>query len=157
MKKNEKKMLLILILVAIAIIAIVWFITRNMKEEVEKGTQVGKENQVVQEFVQTQEDGTKVNTSSKLKQEKELEGLKITDITLTELEGQLTLLANVTNTTTQDIEPFLVDITFIDKEGNEIDTILGMVSPVKAGETVQLNAGITEDYSNAYDFKIVRK
>ena len=141
MKKKEKKMLLILIIVAIAIIAILWFIARGGKESKQEET-----NQVKEEFVQVQEDGTKVNISNKLKEEKELDGLKIGNIQLTEKDGQLTLLANVTNTTSQDVDAFFIDIILYDKDGNEIDTILGLVSP-----------GITEDYANAYDFKVVKK
>ena len=152
MKSKEKKMLLILIIVAIAIIAILWFIARGGKESKQEET-----NQVKEEFVQVQEDGTKVNISNKLKEEKELDGLKIGNIQLTEKDGQLTLLANVTNTTSQDVDAFFIDIILYDKDGNEIDTILGLVSPVKAGQTVELKAGITEDYANAYDFKVVKK
>lgn len=152
MKKKEKKMLIILIIVAIAIIAILWFIARGGKESKQEET-----NQVKEEFVQVQEDGTKVNISNKLKEEKELDGLKIGNIQLTEKDGQLTLLANVTNTTSQDVDAFFIDIILYDKEENEIDTILGLVSPVKAGQTVELKAGITEDYANAYDFKVVKK
>ena len=152
MKSKEKKILLILIIVAIAIIAILWFIARGGKESKQEET-----NQVKEEFVQVQEDGTKVNISNKLKEEKELDGLKIGNIQLTEKDGQLTLLANVTNTTSQDVDAFFIDIILYDKDGNEIDTILGLVSPVKAGQTVELKAGITEDYANAYDFKVVKK
>lgn len=153
MKSKEKKMLLILIIVAIIIIAIVWFATRGKKENKEEV----ETNQIKEEFVQVQEDGTKVNISNKLKEEKELDGLKIGNIQLTEKEGQLTLIANVTNTTAKDVDAFLIDIILYDKEGKEIDTVLGFVSPVKAGQTVELNAGITEDYANAYDFKVVKK
>lgn len=152
MKSTEKKMLIILIIVAIAIIAILWFITRGKKEKQEENA-----NQVVEEFVQVQEDGTKVNISNKLREEKELEGLKIGNIRLTEKDGQLTLLANVTNTTSQDVDAFFVNIILYDKEGKEIDTILSLVSPVKTGETIELKSGITEDYANVYDFKVVKR
>ena len=30
-------------------------------------------------------------------------------------------------------------------------------NPIKAGGKTQLNAGITEKYANAYDFKVVKK
>ena len=152
MKNKEKKMLLILIIVSLAIIAILWFIARGEKENKTEQT-----NQVKEEFVQVKEDGTKVNVSNKLKEEKELDGLKIGNIRLTEKDGQLTLLANITNTTSKDVDAFFVNIILYDKEGKEIDKILGLVSPVKAGQIVELKAGITEDYANAYDFKVVKK
>ena len=152
MKKKEKKMLLILIIISIAIIATLYFFTKDGNKNITEQT-----NEVKEEFVHRQEDGTKVNTSNKLKEEKELDGLKIGNIRLTEKDGQLTLFANVRNTTMQDVEAFFIDIILYDKEGNQLDTILGFVSPVKVGGTVELKAGVTEDYANAYDFKVVRK
>ena len=50
-----------------------------------------------------------------------------------------------------------IPILMISAKDEEIDKILGLVSPVKAGQIVELKAGITEDYANAYDFKVVKK
>ncbi|MBO5478416.1 MAG: hypothetical protein J6A04_01670 [Clostridia bacterium] len=110
-----------------------------------------------EEFVKVEQDGTKVNISNKLKEKKEFDGLKVENVQLTEKDGQSILLANVTNTTTQDLDSFFVDIILYDKQRNEIGTILGFISPVKSGQTVELKAGITEDYANVYDIKIVNK
>lgn len=150
MKKKEKKMILILIIVSILIIGIIWLVTRPKKEEI-------VENEVVEEFVQVLDDGTKLNISSKLQEEKTINGLKIGNIQLTEKNGQLVLLADVTNPTEKDSEIFLIDIILYDKTGKEIATVPGIVSPIKAGGKTQLNAGITEKYANAYDFKVVKK
>ena len=150
MKKKEKKMILILIIVSILIIGVIWLVTRPKKEEI-------VENEVVEEFVQVLDDGTKLNISSKLQEEKTINGLKIGNIQLTEKNGQLVLLADVTNPTEKDSEIFLIDIILYDKTGKEIATVPGIVSPIKAGGKTQLNAGITEKYANAYDFKVVKK
>ena len=150
MKKKEKKMILILVIVSILIIGVIWLVTRPKKEEI-------VENEVVEEFVQVLDDGTKLNTSSKLQEEKTINGLKIGNIQLTEKNGQLVLLADVTNPTEKDSEIFLIDIILYDKTGKEIATVPGIVSPIKAGGKTQLNAGITEKYANAYDFKVVKK
>lgn len=156
MKKSEKKMILILVLVSIFIIGVIYVVTRPKKEENKNENNI--ENIVKEEFVKVQEDGTKVNISNKLKEEKDLDGLKIRNIRLTENNGQSTLLADVTNTTSTDVkDAFFVNITLLDKEGKEIDTILGIITPVKAGQTITLNAGIEENYANAYDFKVVKK
>ena len=156
MKKSEKKMILILVLVSIFIIGVIYVVTRPKKEENKNENNI--ENIVKEEFVKVQEDGTKVNISNKLKEEEDLDGLKIRNIRLTENNGQSTLLADVTNTTSTDVkDAFFVNITLLDKEGKEIDTILGIITPVKAGQTITLNAGIEENYANAYDFKVVKK
>lgn len=153
MKIERKKIILILILILIisAIIAVAVF-TIKLKTK-----KINKTNTEKEEFVQVLGDGTKSNISNKLKEEKDLDGLKIRNIQLTEQNGQSVLLANVTNTTSKDVNVFLIDIIFYDKEGKEIATVPGIISSVKAGETIQLNAGITENCANAYNFKIIKK
>lgn len=65
MKNKENVINFILIIVAIVIIAILWFVARKVNEEKTEET-----NQVKEEFVQVQEDGTKVNISNELKEGK---------------------------------------------------------------------------------------
>ena len=152
MKKQEKMGLLILIVVAIAIILTLVIIS-NRKEihnEVE-------ENKVVEEFVQVLKDGTKLNTSSKLSETKIIDGLKIGNIQLTMQNGQSVLLADAENNTGKDIDIMLLDIILLDKNGNELTTITGIIGNLKAGEKQQLNSSVTSDYANAYDFKVVIK
>ena len=152
MKKKEKRMILIIVLVGVLIIGGLLIWKNGRKNNDEQGI-----NQPKEEFVQVLEDGTKLNISNKLKEEKTIKGLKIGNIQLTEQNGQSVLLADVRNEGTQDVEMFLINIILVDKTGKEIATIPGIVSPVKAGATVQLNAGITEDYANAYDFKVEQR
>ena len=152
MKKKEKRMILIIVLVGVLIIGGLLIWKNGRKNNDEQGV-----NQPKEEFVQVLEDGTKLNISNKLKEEKTIKGLKIGNIQLTEQNGQSVLLADVRNEGTQDVEMFLINIILVDKTGKEIATIPGIVSPVKAGATVQLNAGITEDYANAYDFKVEQR
>ena len=152
MKKQEKMGLLILIVVAIAIILTLVIIS-NRKEihnEVE-------ENKVVEEFVQVLKDGTKLNTSSKLSETKIIDGLKIGNIQLTMQNGQSVLLADAENNTGKDIDIMLLDIILLDKNGNELTTITGIIGNLKAGEKQQLNSSVTSDYANAYDFRVVIK
>ncbi len=154
MKKKEKRMITILIIVAVIIIAIIYFATRPSKEEQQKNT---TENATVEEFVQVLEDGTKLNTSSKLSEAKNINGLVISNIQLTELNGQCTLLADVVNNSSADTDILLINITLYDKQGNELAVVPGIISPIKVGESTQLNAGITTDYANAYDFKVTMR
>ena len=151
MKSKKKRILFILIIIAIIVLIVLWFAKKeNHKEE--------ETNTVTENFIQLKEDGTVENISSKLKEEKELDGLRFKNIRLIEKSGQLTLFADVMNTTNQDIEAYFVNIILYDKEGKELGTILSLISPIKAGETVELKTGITEKkYVNAYDFKIVKK
>ena len=69
-------------------------------------------------------------------------------------DNQSILLADVENTSTTATEMKLLDITLYDKEGNVLEVVPGIVKQLEPGETTQLNAGITADYANAYDFKV---
>lgn len=153
MKSKEKKGLLILILVAIAIIVILAVIT-NQKG---KDGDATEENKIVEEFVQVLGDGTKLNTSTKLSETKIVDGLKIGNIQLTMQNGQSVLLADAENNTGKDIDIMLLDIILLDKQGNTLTTITGILGDLKAGETQQLNTSVSSDYANAYDFKVVIK
>ena len=155
MKKKEKRGLLILILVAIAIITTLAIITNRKEKEVNSDST--EENKVVEEFVQVLEDGTKLNTSTKLSETKTVDGLKIGNIQLTMQNGQSVLLADAENDTGKDIDIMLLDIILLDKNGNELTTIAGIIGDLKAGEKQQLNSSVTSDYANAYDFKVVIK
>ena len=154
MSKKEKRGLLILIIVAIAII-VTLVIILNVRGK--KSNNDAEENEVVEEFVQVLEDGTKLNTSTKLSETKIVDGLKIGNIQLTMQNGQSVLLADAENDTGKDIDIMLLDIILLDKNGNELTTIAGIVGDLKAGEKQQLNSSVTSDYANAYDFRVVIK
>lgn len=157
MKSSEKRGLLVLIGVVIIVIGIIWLITNNKKTK-NNEVETPKNGEVsVGEFTETENDGTVVNTSEKLKENKEIEGFKITSIRFEEKDGQSTLIANVTNTSGEAKEGFLVDIVLYDKAGNEIGRIPGNIIETIAGETIEMRAGITESYVNAYNFKLEKK
>lgn len=157
MKSSEKRGLLVLIGVVIIVIGIIWLITNNKKTK-NNVVEAPKNGEVsVGEFTETDSEGTVVNTSEKLKENKEIEGFKITSIRFEEKDGQSTLIANVTNTSGEAKEGFLVDIVLYDKAGNEIGRIPGNIIETIAGETIEMRAGITESYVNAYDFKLEKK
>ena len=140
---------------AIAIITTLAIITNRKGKEVNSDST--EENKVVEEFVQVLEDGTKLNTSTKLSETKIVDGLKIGNIQLTMQNGQSVLLADAENDTGKDIDIMLLDIILLDKNGNELTTIAGIVGDLKAGEKQQLNSSVTSDYANAYDFRVVIK
>ena len=172
MGKNSGKSLLLKIILVIIIIGVIALIVMNITKGAKKNSnkeeanteglqnQEEREENVVEEFVQQTDDGTKVNVGSKLIEDKEIEGLTFTNIQLTEKDNQSTLLADVKNTSENDIEDYInLDITFLNEDNEEIATISGIISPLKVGETTQLNAGLTQDIANAYsmEIKIVSK
>ena len=153
MKDNEKKMLIILLI--ILVIAIIIFVVNKNKKG--NNNENAEEDNTVEEFVQVLEDGTKLNTSTKLSEAKEVNGLKFENMQLTEQNGQSVLLADVTNNSGKATNLTIVDVVLLDKNGQEIITVGGIISPLQAGEKTQFNTSMTLDYANAYDFKIVIK
>ena len=151
MKNNEKKVLAVL--VAITIIVIIIFIATR-----EKKNETVEEKKVEEEFVEVLEDGTKLNTSTKLNETKYVNGLEFGNIQLTMQNNQSVLLADVKNNTGKASSLTLVDVTLLDKEGNTIVKVGGIIGPLQNGESTQFNTSMTLDYANAYDFKVeVRK
>ena len=155
MKKNEK--IMILVLLVILVVAIIIFATRGNKKVENNENTVVENNTTVEEFVQVLDDGTKLNTSTKLNQAKDVNGLRFENIQFTEQNGQSVLLADVTNNTGKATDFTLVDVILLDKNGKEIVTLGGIISPLQPGAKTQFNTSMTLDYANAYDFKIVVK
>ena len=159
MKKKEKRM--ILILLVILIIAIVIFVVSKNANKGnnanENGSTTQQENTEPEEFVQVLEDGTKLNTSTELNKEKQVGNYKFENMQLTTQDNQTVLLADVTNTGSNKTDIQLVDVTLLDKDGNEIITVGGIISQLEPGEKTQFNTSMTLDYANTYDFKITLK
>ena len=159
MKSNEKKVILVLLLILIVVIVVK--VRSGGKEAGEgnltKAAKLAKGNQVEEEFVQNLKDGTKLNKSETLSQTKTLGALEFNNIQLTNQNGQTLLLANVKNTGEAATTVQLIDVIILDKKGEQIGKISGIISPLEPEETVQFNTSTLEDYANAYDFQIVNK
>ncbi len=150
MKKKEK--ILIIILLGIVLIMAILAIVKNQKES-QKNIVEGINEE--EEFTRILEDGTKLNVSTKLNETKMVDKLKIYNIQLTSKNDQTVFLADVESS--EDKEITLVDIVLLNKNGNELTTITGLIGKTKAGGVQQLNCVVTSDYANAYDFKVIVK
>ena len=157
-KKNKKNItlnpLIILIVIAVIIAIIVIININNNNNKTENITPQGQEEQNTESYVEEIETGLKINKSTKLNEAKEVQGLKITNIQLSTKDGMTTLLADVINNSGAKTSLKTVEITLIDKEGNELTKVTGIVDSLDVGDSKQLNIGMTSDYVNAYDFKV---
>lgn len=154
MKDKEKKMIMIITIIGTIVIGGILLIKNITKEK--EGTK-GEEPQESEQYVGILEDGTKLNKSNKLKETKKIEGMEITGIQLTNQNGVSRIIGTVTNKTNKDIELTPIKIILYDDKKNILEEVNGLISPMKVGESVQLNVGITADYANAYDLKIEKK
>ena len=107
-------------------------------------------------YAEEQQDGSKVNTSGKMLEDRQYKNLKITNSRVTEINGITTLLADVQNVgDTAITDMTLFDIVFVDEEDHELATLVGSIIPLEPGQTTQLNSGITEDIAGAYTYRII--
>ena len=151
MKKKEK--IAIGVLIAITIIAIIALMIMNNKG----GKSASKKNETKSDMSYELEDGTQLNTSSKLNEIKKFDGLEISNIQITQKDNVSLLLAKIANISNTKQGGYVIDIKIIDKQGNEIKTVPFLVKELEPGETTQLNASATFDFVDAYDFVISKK
>ena len=147
MKSQEKRMILILIVVSALIITTIWLVTRKKEENNVSNVEQG-------EFTRVEADGTIVNTSEKLNQNKQNIGFSITNINFVKRGNETILTARVTNNTGAEQGSFFGKIVLLDKSGNEIGRIPVMISETQNGEAIDIETSITESYANAYDFRL---
>ena len=157
MKSSEKKGILILILVSIVIIAVIYGFTRGSKDNNTNTNSSQSSNTEQSEFTKTESDGTVVNTSDKFKENKVESGFEISNINFSEKDGHTSLEADVTNMTGSAQGNFMADIVLLDKEGKEQGRIPVAIPETQIGETVGIQAGINDQYANAYNFTLEKK
>lgn len=159
MKREEKLMVgvLILITILVIIVGIVMSINKGKKENKDNNVVAREENRVVEEFVDLREDGTKVNKSSKLHEKKAYDGLEIGNLQLTMKDNVSVILGEIKNVSNIAKGEYPISLVMLDKEGNEIITIGAYIQKLEPGQTAELNTSATFDFANAYDFKITKR
>lgn len=150
-KKKKRRIItigFITIIVLIAVFITYLIIRKNNK----KPSELGKTEQ----YFTVLEDGTKVNNSPKIKENKQFDELDITNIELRE-KGEITqLIATVTNNTNSVKGGYPANMVFVDENNNELAQMGIYIKELQPGETTTLNASITFNYTNAYDI-IIKK
>ncbi len=154
MQNGGKKGIIILGVIIVIAVIIVLIVNGNKKKE---NTSNEVKNNSSEEFVKVLEDGTKLNTSTKLSETKTFDGMEISNFQLTSQSGVTQLLGTIKNTSTTAKGGYPIKITILDKNGNTITTVTGYIKELQAGESTELNASKTFDYANAYDFVISKK
>lgn len=155
-KKINVKKIIILILAAIIAVIILGtvFKKEDNREAVRKQQQQLAE---VQRNYTTLDDGTQVNTSKKIIEDKNIGTLVISNTQITRKNNITTVIADVKNTGTENAGKFSVNVTFIEKDGDEIANMVGYIQEVKPGETLDLVISGSHNFVDAYDFIIEKR
>ena len=164
-KKKKIKLPIGLIIIVLIVLIVVEIIQMNKKEDkneekVQNTTVQTQEDEVKEEkeeYVQVLQDGSKLNISEKLKENKKIGSLVLKDIQLTYKDGVTTLLANVENTSKETSKQKEVEITLVNEKEEKLYTLKGVIEEIEPGASKQLNSSITADFANAYNFTVKEK
>lgn len=155
---NLKKLIIAAVFLIVAVIAVIAIVSNSNKKT---GNSSSSSKDAKNEFVKVEEDGTRVNISSKLAEAKEFKGLKFTNIKFSESANESLLTGDVQNISNADIGVTGAVVTFLNKNGDKIGETKILVvppkklgEPLKPGESTKFTTSVTFDYVNAYDFKI---
>lgn len=157
MNKDEKRWIVLLVAVLVIAVVLIIGLSRNKKtEEAVKNNEV-EQVQKEEAYVEVLEDGSKVNTSNKLKENKEFNGLEISNIEIVEKDNETILEADVTNQTNEAQGDYGIYLKIKDDKGNEIKKIAGYINYMGAKEKTRLSIKTSYDFANAYDFEIEKQ
>ncbi len=141
------------IILLLIILIIIQVVGRNKKEEIPKG-ETGIQDE---KYVEKLEDGTRKNTSSKLKENKEFNGLIIKNIEITEKGNETEVVADIENTKNVPEGDYGIYLKIKNDKGEEIKQIAGYISYIEGKGTSKLRIKTSYDFANAYDFEIVKQ
>lgn len=157
MKKRIIIISTIVLIIVITGVIIGFTINRNKKNssnEEAKGTEILVPVDMNNLENAKMKDDEKVNISKDLLKDREIQGLKLTNISLKTDYGTSSFAADVTNTSDKDFNGGTLTLKFINNEGVQFATLDARVQPIKAGKKVDIAAKTTADLVNAKDFTV---
>lgn len=160
-KRKLRRIDVIIIIVIIIIISTIGIRKiMNNKTDVSNAkiaNQQEQENESKEQYVKILEDGSKLNISTKLKENKKVDNIVIKDIQLMYKDGVTNILANVENTGSTKLDATKLEITLLDDKGETVYKMQGLIEETDAGAISKLNSSITADFANVYDFTVAKK
>lgn len=151
MKKKRQKGFPLVIIIAVFIVIIALIIINIVSKKSEENQAVSNNED---NYSQVASDGSRVNLSDKLKEDKKFDDLDINNIEL-KSNGQITqLTATINNNTGKTKGGYPAKIILVDSNNNKVAEMGIYIKELKAGETTKLNSSITFDYTNVYNFII---
>ena len=166
MKIKNKKILfaIILFIIVIIILTIIFFkyIKKDNKEDyfnLEPSVSSAESEIDMSNLTNSEidKDGLKINNSPKIKEGIMFNDLQIKDIKIEAGESISIFNAKVENTLNKDLKSYLIDLVFLDENGNEIAKVETTFPELKQGKTGYITATSTKDIATAYELKIERK
>lgn len=145
---RKKVIILFIICIIIAIISIIFISNKNQKQE-------NPNNENVY-YIELQ-DGTKQNVSPKISEKKTFENLDIVNASIVYSDNKCKMKLNVENNSDIKSDDMIIKINIFDSNNDIMITLTGFVAEIDSGKSIEVNLDSSFDYSNAYDYEILRK
>lgn len=145
---RKKVIILIIICIIIAIISIIFISNKNQKQENQNNENVY--------YIELQ-DGAKQNVSPKISEKKTFENLDIVNASIVYSDNICKMKLNVENNSDIKSDDMIIKINIFDSNNDIIITLTGFVAEISPGKSIEVNLDSSFDYSNAYDYEILRK
>lgn len=171
LKRKNKSInfeMMIIIAIIIIVIVIIGLVIKNVnrKEEaiIENNTfnkDEYEENKTPMDIpgtdnIQSNSDGTIENTSSKIKEVKNLEGLKIQIKSYDRFSGMTKINIEVTNTTEKVKEIGNINMNILDANSSKVSNIIFSLQKIEKGETVNISIDTQADLVNAFNVEFTK-
>lgn len=144
-ESKRKRIAVVLAVVAGLIIVIMGAIFLGNKNKDNDGTNATTDN--TPNYVAT-DDGTKVNTSEQVAEDKKVENILLEKSKIVYVNGTSQLTSKVTNDSAAK-DNLRFTVKFIANDGSVIAESIGYVGSIKANETKYIDSYITADVTNA--------
>ncbi len=145
---RKKVIILFIICIIIAIISIIFISNKNQKQE-------NSNNENVY-YIELQ-DGTKQNVSPKISEKKTFENLDIVNASIVYSDNICKMKLNVENNSDIKSDDMIIKINIFASNNDIMITLTGFVAEIDSGKSIEVNLDSSFDYSNAYDYEILRK
>ncbi len=151
MKKTGQSVVWVLIIGVVIVAIVIFIIIAVNQNNVNPQNGTGNTNGEDTNFTETG-DGTKVNTSEDVAEDKQVGGVLIEQSKIVYANGTSKLTSKVTNDAT-DKDNLRFKVTFIANDGSVMAEAVGFVGNIKASETKYIDSYITIDTSNSKSIK----
>lgn len=144
------KKIFIGVIVTVIILAVMLVVYNNRSGSDETNSIISDKT----ENTEVNDNGEKVNTSSKLKEARNVNGLYIDNIELKNVSNRTTFTANITNKTNETTKGQLYNIVFINKSGVQEESMGLYIRAIEPNKTISIEASIDKDVTECYNFNL---
>lgn len=158
LKNNKYTILFIIVIMVLSITAVLLLgiDTDNLSTNSIFEAKISEEDKLTgNKYVDETIKGLKMNTSTKIKETKNMNGIEIKISQLSSLDNCTTILGTLKNTSNEKYIESDIILRIFDDNGNELaKQNIGKAFPtLNPNQEIELNVSIINDFANAYDIK----